>query len=229
MTPVLKAIFNWFISPLIVFIDSHVHLTICTDDYQVDHLRLSSADKALRGLKVAQGLLQAGVTTVRSAGDADPFYPSFSIAKSITEGLFQGPRIVGAGHYISVTGGGGDLNFIAAEHNCPCGMSDGLIANGKNEMTVAVRKEIKNGSDWIKLLVTGTIFDGESWGRTSCDVLCACAGAFMSASTGAKDSPENIHFSDEELSSCVEEARRRQVLQARGVECGWYHVCGETR
>ena len=87
------------------FIDSHVHLTICTDDYQVDHLRLSSADKALRGLKVAQGLLQAGFTTLRSAGDADPFYPTFSIAKSIAKGDFQGPRIVGAGHYISVTGG----------------------------------------------------------------------------------------------------------------------------
>jgi imidazolonepropionase-like amidohydrolase len=86
------------------FIDCHVHLTIFTDDYQMDHLRLSSADKALRGLKAAQGLLQAGFTTVRSAGDADSAYPSFSIAKSISEGTFEGPRIVGAGQYISVTG-----------------------------------------------------------------------------------------------------------------------------
>eukprot|EP00603_Paraphysomonas_imperforata_P013733 CAMPEP_0114472510 /NCGR_PEP_ID=MMETSP0104-20121206/12430_1 /TAXON_ID=37642 ORGANISM="Paraphysomonas imperforata, Strain PA2" /NCGR_SAMPLE_ID=MMETSP0104 /ASSEMBLY_ACC=CAM_ASM_000202 /LENGTH=387 /DNA_ID=CAMNT_0001646519 /DNA_START=148 /DNA_END=1311 /DNA_ORIENTATION=- len=174
------------------FIDCHVHLTIFSDDYQVDYLRLSSADKALRGLKAAQGLLQAGFTTIRSAGDADDAYPSFSIAKSIAEGIFEGPRIVGAGHYISVTGGGGDLNFIAAEHtsSCPCNLSDGLIANGKEEMVLAVRKEIKYGSDWIKLLVTG---------------------AFMSASTGPKDSPENTHFSDEELIACVEEARRRQV------------------
>jgi hypothetical protein len=37
------------------------------------------------------------------------------------------------------------------------------------------------------------------------------AGAFMSASTGPKDSPENTHFSDEELTACVQEARRRQV------------------
>lgn len=34
----------------------------------------------------------------------------------------------------------------------------------------------------------------------------------MSASTGPKDSPENTHFSDEELRACVEEARRRQVF-----------------
>ena len=55
------------------FIDSHVHLTIETDDYQLDHLRLSSADKSLRALRFAQGLLQAGFTTIRSAGDADKF------------------------------------------------------------------------------------------------------------------------------------------------------------
>jgi imidazolonepropionase-like amidohydrolase len=85
------------------FIDCHVHLTIGTDDYQMDHLRLSSADKSLRALKAAQGLLQAGFTTIRSAGDADKYYPSFAVAKSIDKGDFVGPRIVGAGHYISVT------------------------------------------------------------------------------------------------------------------------------
>jgi hypothetical protein len=57
-----------------------------------------------------------------------------------------------------IIGGGGDLNFVAAEHtcSCPCNLSDGIIANGKEEMIVAVRNEIKYGSDWIKLLVTGT-------------------------------------------------------------------------
>jgi imidazolonepropionase-like amidohydrolase len=97
------------------FIDCHVHLTIATDDYQLDHLRLSSADKALRALKVAQGLLQAGFTTLRSAGDADTYFPSFAVAKSIEKGDFVGPRIVGAGHYISVTGGGGGMYGISSD------------------------------------------------------------------------------------------------------------------
>lgn len=171
------------------FIDCHVHLTIFEDDYQLDHLRLSSAAKALRALKAAQGLLAAGFTTVRSAGDADSFFPSFAVAKSIEKGEFTGPRIVGAGHYISVTGGGGDINFLSPD-NCPCCNADGVIADGKEQMILAVRKEIKYGSDWIKILATG---------------------AFMSASTGAKDSPENTHMSEEELRACVEEANRRQV------------------
>jgi len=33
----------------------------------------------------------------------------------------------------------------------------------------------------------------------------------MSASTGPRDSPENTHFSNEELEACVEEATRRRV------------------
>ena len=164
------------------FIDCHVHLTIGTDDYQLDHLRLSSADKALRALKAAQSLLQVGFTTIRTAGDADMYYPTFALARSITKGDFDGPRIVGAGHYISVTGGGGDINFMSPD-NCGCCTADGIIANGRDEMIKAVRTEIKYGSTWIKVLATG---------------------AFMSASTNDVDSPENSHFSKEELEIVVE-------------------------
>ena len=108
-------------------------------------------------LKIAaQGLLFAGFTTLRSAGDADSFYPSFAVAKSIKSKQYLGPTIVGAGHYISVTGGGGDINFMSPD-NCGCCPPDGIVANGKDEMTKAVRNEVKNGSDWIKLLVLFTL------------------------------------------------------------------------
>ncbi len=171
------------------YIDCHVHLTIPTDNYQMQFLQTSSASNALTGLKNAQGLLHAGFTTLRSAGDADLFFPTVAIAKSIDRGEHVGPRIVGAGHYISVTGGGGDINSIAPD-KCLCCPSDGLIADGKDAMLAAVRKEIKFGSDWIKILVTG---------------------AFMTSSTNAKDSPENTHFSIDELEICVQEAKRRRV------------------
>jgi imidazolonepropionase-like amidohydrolase len=63
-----------------------------------------------------------------------------------------------------------------------------------------VRNEIKYGSDWIKILATG---------------------AFMTSSTGPKDSPENTHMSTEEIETCVIEAKRRQVrvmAHAHGAE-----------
>jgi imidazolonepropionase-like amidohydrolase len=104
------------------FIDCHVHLTITTDDYQVDQLKRSSSDKALKALKVAHRLLQAGFTTLRTAGDADQYYPTFAVAKSINSGDFDGPRIVGAGHYISVTVSKNEQT-VSPTYPCACLMS----------------------------------------------------------------------------------------------------------
>ncbi|MBA4058655.1 MAG: amidohydrolase family protein, partial [Marivirga sp.] len=164
-------------------IDAHAHPLIHAEDYQVAHLRESSAAKALSGLKCVQDLLSAGWTTLRVAGDADVGYAHLEIRNAINKGLFVGPRIYGAGHYISVTGGGGDINFFSPEqHPIP----DGLIADGPEELRKVIRNEIKNGSDWIKILVTG---------------------AFMTVG----DNPKNVHFSPEELRAVVEEAARRDV------------------
>jgi len=164
-------------------IDAHTHPLIAPDDYQVMHLRGSSASKALAGLKRVQDLLAAGWTTLRVAGDADVGYAHLELRNAINKGLFVGPHIYGAGHYISVTGGGGDINFLSYEQPV---VADGLIADGPDEIQKAIRNEIKNGSDWIKLMVTG---------------------AFMTVG----DNPQNVHFSPEELKAAVEEASRRDV------------------
>ncbi len=164
-------------------IDAHSHPLISTDGYQIDQLKTSSATKALRGLKAVQDNLMAGWTTLRIAGDADRFYAHLDVRRAIDDGLFVGPRLTGAGHYLSVTGGGGDLNFLSAELHVP---ADGRIVDGADAVRRAVREEIKYGSDWIKLLVTG---------------------AFMS--TG--DSPADVHMSPEEIAAAVEEAARRGV------------------
>jgi imidazolonepropionase-like amidohydrolase len=97
--------------------------------------------------------------------------------------MFVGPRLAGAAHYISVTGGGGDVNFMSPEQHL---VADGLVVDGVDAMRKAVREEIKYGSDWIKLLVSG---------------------AFMTVG----DNPADVHFSPAELEVAVDEARRRNV------------------
>lgn len=164
-------------------IDAHVHPLIYGDDYQVNHLKGSSAFNALRGLKTVQNWLNEGWTSIRVAGDADTQYAHFEIRDAINAGLFDGPRIYGAGHYLSVTGGGGDINFFSPDQSV---ISDGLVVDGVDEIQKAIREEIKYGSDWIKLLVTG---------------------AFMSEG----DDPKNVQFSDEEIIAAVEEAKRRGI------------------
>jgi imidazolonepropionase-like amidohydrolase len=164
-------------------IDAHAHVLIKTDDYQVDHLRRSSGYKALRGLDVVQQMLRSGWTTVRILGDADVAYAHLDVRTAIQEGLFTGPRLTGAGHYFSITGGGGDLNFIAPEHEVA---GDGLVVDGVDAVRKAVREEIKHGSDWIKVLASG---------------------AMMSAG----NDPNRAHFSPDELAAIVDEATRLGV------------------
>jgi len=164
-------------------VDTHVHPLIRMDDYQTDHLRESSAAKALRGLKAVQDSLRAGWTSLRIVGDADVFYAPVEIRRVIDSGLFEGPRLAVAPHYLSITGGGGDINFFSPEQRL---IADGLIVDGVDGVRRAVREEIKYGADWIKLLVTG---------------------AFMSAG----DNPKDVHFSPEELAVAVAEATRLGV------------------
>ncbi len=164
-------------------INNHEHPLMYGDDYQNAHLQGSSAYKALVGLAALQRFLLAGWTGIRVMGDADVFYANQDIRRVIEQGIFVGPRIAGAGHYISITGGGGDVNFLSPEQPV---IADGLVADGPEEIRKAVRREVKYGSDWIKLLVTG---------------------AYQSVG----DNPRNVAFSPEELRAAVEEAARLSV------------------
>ena len=133
-------------------INGHEHPLIYGDNYQNVHLSGSSAYKTLLGLAALQGMLQHGWTTVRVMGDADVYFGNQDIARAVSEGVHQAPRITGAGHYLSITGGGGDINYLSPEQAM---ISDGYIVDGAMEVRRAVRREIKFGSDWIKILVTG--------------------------------------------------------------------------
>ena len=165
------------------FINCHEHPLMYGDDYQNAHLQASSAYKALMGLAALQRMLLAGWTSVRVMGDADVYYANQDIRKTIDAGVFVAPRLTGAGHYLSITGGGGDVNYISPEQSV---IADGLVVDGPEEVRKAVREEIKFGSDWIKLLVTG---------------------AYQSVG----DDPRNVAFSPEELEAAVSEANRHNV------------------
>ena len=161
-------------------INAHEHPLMYASDYQNAHLASSSAYKALMALAGLQKLLLAGWTGVRVMGDADVYYANQDLRRVIDSGVFIGPHMTGAGHYISITGGGGDINYLSPEQSV---RPDGLIADGPEEIRKAIRTEVKYGADWIKLLVTG---------------------AFESVG----DDPRNVAFSPEELRAAIDEASR---------------------
>jgi imidazolonepropionase-like amidohydrolase len=162
-------------------IDSHTHPLMSGDDYQTRHVQESSAYKALKGYKAMENLLAAGWTSLRVAGDADVYYGNQDIKRLIDEGVLVGPRIFGAAHYLSITGGGGDINYFSPEQQP---VADGLIVDGPDEIRKAIRTEAKYGADWVKVLVTG---------------------AFMSVG----DDPKSVQFSEEEFRTVMAEATRQ--------------------
>ncbi len=74
-------------------------------------------------------------------------------------GLIRGPRIVSAGMFISISGGHADVDFMSSEFALPRRPN---MADTVDEVVIAVRRDLKYGADWIKLMATGGIVDAHS-------------------------------------------------------------------
>jgi imidazolonepropionase-like amidohydrolase len=103
--------------------------------------------------------LEHGFTALRDAGEPDQGYGQLALRDSIKEGLIIGPRMVSAGSFISVSGGHGDADFLAPDQAMPRRPN---IADTVDQVAVAVRRDIKYGADWIKLMGTGGVLDLQS-------------------------------------------------------------------
>ena len=138
-------------------IDVHVH----TGDDLFDHsasmrMRVSAAQSALNGAYKVHQYLMRGVTTLRDAGETNVFYPQFALRDSIASGLVEGPRMLCAGMLISMSGGHSDDDTTAVDFGS---LKRPNIADTVDELRVAVRRDLKYGADWIKLMASGGIVD----------------------------------------------------------------------
>lgn len=123
-------------------INCHVHLCFGAEADPVRVLKDEpQALTALKALRRAHETVEAGVTTVRDLGGRD--YVELAVRRAIAEGLFSGPRILGAGRPVCMTGGHG--NFVGRE------------ADGPDDVRKAVREQLKAGVDVIKLIATGGV------------------------------------------------------------------------
>jgi len=141
-------------------IDCHNHiLGNPKDQSSTADLRMSSPQQALWGLHNLQIWLAHGFTSLRDAGESDLAYGQLALRNSINQGLVQGPRVVSAGNFISLTGGHGDADPLAPDQALPRRPN---LADNVEEIGDAVRRDIKYGADWIKLMATGGVMDPTS-------------------------------------------------------------------
>ena len=138
-------------------IDCHAHVLGNLKDLSASApLRMSSPQATLWGVHNLQTWLNHGFTTLRDAGESDLAYGQLALRDSIRMGLIQGPRMVSAGNFISVTGGHGDADVLAPDQALARRPN---LTDSVDDVSAAVRHEIKYGADWIKLVATGGISD----------------------------------------------------------------------
>jgi imidazolonepropionase-like amidohydrolase len=73
---------------------------------------------------------------------------------AIEKGAVPGPRLMVAGNYVSATGGAGDARQFSIYVDVPIVQN---LADGVDAVRRAVRTNLKNGADFVKILATGAV------------------------------------------------------------------------
>lgn len=171
--------------------DMHTHLDLDYKDGFGNIITSESASKgAIRATKNAEKTLMAGFTTVRNVGQVHITGELIGAALSEAEqaGWIKSPRIIPAGHMISITGGHADLSLGLSPNLFEPEPKHGII-NGTNDAIEAVRYQIKHGAKVIKMHATAGVMSLED-------------------TVGAQQ------LSEEEMQTIVAEAKRHHIKVA---------------
>ncbi len=163
-------------------IDAHVHGNILKWQEMDQVLFQSEGYSTLAYLHTAQRCLERGFTTIRVNGLGPTGFGAVDCKRLIDRGFFRGARMVVACHSLGCPGMPADMSMYAAS-NPP--LSDfaqpSFVGSGADFFADQVRREIKYGSDFIKIFLSGS---------------------FLSPDGG----PEVCYLSDQELRSIIDTA-----------------------
>ena len=125
--------------------DVHIHPDYATDP------NITVAQQTTRfGQNLMRGLTQAGVVGVRCGGAGH--FMDVAWRNTFASGEVDGPRVFACGNFLTTTGG----HFLTSGHARECDGPYGFVN--------AVREQIKNGVDHIKLNLSGGVM-GPFWDR----------------------------------------------------------------
>jgi imidazolonepropionase-like amidohydrolase len=132
-------------------IDTHTHVLLQGDitaaDYDVQLLKESISYRTILGTVSARRALEYGFTTIRDLETEGAGYADVDLRKAISAGIIPGPRMKVAGRAMDVTGAYPLLGY-SWELKMPKGLQEVDGADGGRK---AVREQISNGVDWIKV------------------------------------------------------------------------------
>gem|GEM_PF-10314 len=146
-------------------VDCHLHAGLASFD-QLELMRTPISRRVLETAHTLRRTLAAGVTFVRDAGIADA-----GIRDAVAAGLAAGPELQVSVVALGTTDGHGDGFLAGPGVDCPVDYTlpdypgrPPYLADGPAEFRTAVRRLVRAGADWIKILATGGVLsaaDGE--------------------------------------------------------------------
>ena len=147
--------------------EGHGHLSFENVTATENLITPTPEEQVFAAARGARALLEAGFTSVYGASEAK-LRLGVAVRNEVNAGRLPGPRIRAGGLEISVTGGMGDES---TEHNPRIGPS--TLVNGPEEMRRAVRLQIREGVDNIKLDVSGDPFYAWRAGTVGTPATCS--------------------------------------------------------
>ena len=131
-------------------IDVHMHITQGAVPDPIAEFTETVPFMALRGAAQAAILLDSGYTTMRNLGAFG--YSDVAIREAVNQGLARGPRMLVSGEMV-ITEGSGERGYLRPEVNIP---ESGMFV-GVEGARRAVRRQVYNGADVIKLIASGRV------------------------------------------------------------------------
>ena len=157
-------------------IEGHVHMSWGGAN-SINWINYTPQLEMARALRDLGYLRNEGYTAVRDMGSGCVF-----LKECVREGLLDLPRIFAAGRILTQIGGHGDAYQKLTLEASVQAYGPSYIVTGVDEVRRAIRKNFRDGADFVKIMTTGGVFSqGDRAG-------------------------EICHFSREEIRAAVEEA-----------------------
>src|SRR5450631_2217591 len=141
-------------------IDAHIHLFLHPGAEDLQTVQESVPERTIMATLAARDDLMAGFTAERDMGTEGAGSADTAVRDAIDAGRIPGPRLRITGNAVNILGGHEDaVGYNPEQHVLP----NADYANNTDELIAAIREQLKQGADFIKIYETGpdTIRNGK--------------------------------------------------------------------
>ena len=136
-------------------IDMHTHIS--EDHYRqlVEYLTMTQQQQIAIGRENVERTLLSGFTSVRDLGVYIAWTDKL-LRDEINAGLTNGPRMQISGFYLTIPGGGGDIDIPGYSGDVPVHLRQG-VTQGAENFRLRAEAAVAGGADVLKMIASGAV------------------------------------------------------------------------